>query len=497
LQADGGQAGKKDTDICFEITAPGLFLLVFSILNSEYYILFFLPPSAFTIFYSMKIIAGWGSLKSKSQAAGYVKLAKSLGFNAFIWIDRKHDRWIPPLCKKAGLVPVKVVEPLRMRPGAVSQKLAVRSPLLPRDHPRHQHGGEPLKGKRDVLDRPLACPNDPGVVKYTLNEVAKAVRMGFRAVCWDFIGYRDLRGCACALCRKRLKKRKARGRIYENLLVSLYDRLYKTVKRRFRDIPILCHIHPVFVPNLWYGLKINVDYCCMTASWFFRPHWTYEKIRRYLKRIVNGPYRYKHTVGMPLLAVDCGLNRHKKTAQRIRRELEMVQKAGAQALMVDELGSISRSNTAMMAIHETNTSIVIRPFNDATDHAEVAALWKSVFGYTAPRNDSDLSIKKKTAVNDGLFFVALHDGRVAGTVMAGYDGHRGWIYSLSVLPELRKKGIGRALMQKAEAALTERGCLKINLQILKGNEVVVDFYSNLGYKVEERVSMGKVVTCAK
>jgi hypothetical protein len=130
----------------------------------------------------------------------------------------------------------------------------------------------------------------------------------------------------------------------------LYDRLYKAVNKRFSDLPILCHIHPVFVPNLWYGLKIKVDYCCMTASWFFKPHWSYEKIRRYLKRTVNGPYRYRYTVGMPLLAVDCGLDRHRKTVQRIRREFEMVQKAGAKALMVDELGSILRSKAVVAQI---------------------------------------------------------------------------------------------------------------------------------------------------
>jgi len=80
-----------------------------------------------------------------------------------------------------------------------------------------------------------------------------------------------------------------------------------------------------------------------------------------------------------------------------------------------------------------------------------------------------------------------------GTVMAGYDGHRGWIYSVAVAPQHRRKGIGSRLMSVAEEALIERGCVKINLQILEGNEAVTAFYSSLGFSVEKRVSMGKPI----
>jgi ribosomal protein S18 acetylase RimI-like enzyme len=80
---------------------------------------------------------------------------------------------------------------------------------------------------------------------------------------------------------------------------------------------------------------------------------------------------------------------------------------------------------------------------------------------------------------------------LAGTAMAGYDGHRGWIYSVAVAPQFRRRGIGAALVRQAEAALAARGCLKLNLQIVAGNEQVVGFYPSLGFAVEPRVSMGK------
>ena len=84
-------------------------------------------------------------------------------------------------------------------------------------------------------------------------------------------------------------------------------------------------------------------------------------------------------------------------------------------------------------------------------------------------------------------------GRIVGTAMAGYDGHRGWLYSIAVHPACRRAGLGAALVQTAEAALTRAGCLKINLQLLATNTATAAFYEALGYAVEPRVSMGKVL----
>ena len=135
----------------------------------------------------------------------------------------------------------------------------------------------------------------------------------------------------------------------------------------------------------------------------------------------------------------------------------------------------------------------IRLFEEQRDHIAVVALWRAVLGYGTAHNAPELSIRKKLEMADGLFFVAESTGRLVGTVMAGYDGHRGWIYSLAVEPAFRNQGIGRALLRRAEAALHGRGAVKINLQIADGNEGVAGFYAKLGYKVEPRTSMGKVI----
>jgi ribosomal protein S18 acetylase RimI-like enzyme len=136
--------------------------------------------------------------------------------------------------------------------------------------------------------------------------------------------------------------------------------------------------------------------------------------------------------------------------------------------------------------------IDIRPFQES-DQPSVVALWTSVFAYSSAHNEPVSVIQHKLAVQRDLFFVARLDGRVVGTVMGGYDGHRGWIYSLAVSPEVRNRGIGSALMQQVEKELRKVGCPKVNLQVVASNAATVDFYKKLGYSIEERVSMGKLL----
>jgi ribosomal protein S18 acetylase RimI-like enzyme len=132
----------------------------------------------------------------------------------------------------------------------------------------------------------------------------------------------------------------------------------------------------------------------------------------------------------------------------------------------------------------------IRPYEGA-DEAAVIALWNEALPDDAPHNDPATAIRNKLAVERDLFFVAVEGGAVVGTVLGGYDGHRGWVYSLAVQPQHRRQGVGSALVRRLEQALAGRGCLKVNLQVRSSNAGVVAFYEKLGYAVEPRVSMGK------
>jgi ribosomal protein S18 acetylase RimI-like enzyme len=135
----------------------------------------------------------------------------------------------------------------------------------------------------------------------------------------------------------------------------------------------------------------------------------------------------------------------------------------------------------------------IRQYDDATDRTQVIELWRTVFGYEAAHNEPTLSISKKLANGDALFFVATDGLKVSGTAMAGYDGHRGWLYAVAVNPQLQRSGLGQRLVRAAEDALAALGCMKVNLQLLASNEATAAFYKSLGYTVESRVSMGKVL----
>ena len=132
---------------------------------------------------------------------------------------------------------------------------------------------------------------------------------------------------------------------------------------------------------------------------------------------------------------------------------------------------------------------LVRPFADDDEDA-VVALWAAA-GLTRPWNDPHRDIARKKRVQRELFLVAEDDGAVVGTAMAGYDGHRGWVYYLAVAPERQGGGLGRTLMAAAEARLLALGCPKVNVQIRSGNEAVAAFYDRLGYTPDAATSLGK------
>ncbi|MEX3687946.1 GNAT family acetyltransferase [Paraburkholderia sp. BR14263] len=144
-------------------------------------------------------------------------------------------------------------------------------------------------------------------------------------------------------------------------------------------------------------------------------------------------------------------------------------------------------------------SVTIRVFSEADTEA-VIALWLQAFpeynDASRPHRNPRLSIANKLGTQPELFFVAVRDGgdvdgALIGTAMAGYDGHRGWLYSVAVAPDARRHGLGTRLVRHAENALAALGCLKLNLQVLTDKAEVLAFYEQLGYRTDAVVSLGK------
>lgn len=124
------------------------------------------------------------------------------------------------------------------------------------------------------------------------------------------------------------------------------------------------------------------------------------------------------------------------------------------------------------------------------DESAVIALWQAC-GLIRPWNDPRKDIARKLTVQPELFLVGTVDAAVMASVMAGYEGHRGWVNYLAVAPRFRGQGHARALMQHVEALLLQRGCPKVGLLVRNSNREALEFYRHLGYAQDESVSLGK------
>ncbi|MBS1672820.1 MAG: GNAT family acetyltransferase [Actinobacteria bacterium] len=121
------------------------------------------------------------------------------------------------------------------------------------------------------------------------------------------------------------------------------------------------------------------------------------------------------------------------------------------------------------------------------DTEAVVVLWDEA-GLIRPWNDPRADIARKLTVQPELFLVAEEPGsddrppRIVGSVMGGYDGHRGWLYYLASAADRRGAGIGHALVAETERLLAAMGCPKVQLMVREGNEQVLGFYDGLGYE---------------
>ena len=136
------------------------------------------------------------------------------------------------------------------------------------------------------------------------------------------------------------------------------------------------------------------------------------------------------------------------------------------------------------------SDIEVRAYCSA-DEPAVIALWNICFPDDPPWNNPSDVIRRKMTVQPELLLVAVSHDRLIGTVLAGFDGFRGWVNKLAVHPDYRRLKIASQLMHAAEDGLAAMGCPKLNLQVRAENEAVIQFYREAGYEIEDRISMGK------
>jgi ribosomal protein S18 acetylase RimI-like enzyme len=134
-------------------------------------------------------------------------------------------------------------------------------------------------------------------------------------------------------------------------------------------------------------------------------------------------------------------------------------------------------------------TLAARPYREG-DREALVSLWAAC-GLTLPSNDPDRDIDRKLDRDAANLLVLEEGGELIGSVMVGYEGHRGWINYLAVHPGRRRRGMGRLLMDDAEARLRDLGCPKVNLQVRAGNDAAAEFYRRIGYATDDVVSLGK------
>ena len=127
-------------------------------------------------------------------------------------------------------------------------------------------------------------------------------------------------------------------------------------------------------------------------------------------------------------------------------------------------------------------NLVIRTYQH-DDEAAVIELWRQC-GLVVPWNNPHSDIARKCADSPQLFFVGVTATALVATCMAGYDGHRGWIYFLAVLPAEQRAGLAARMVAQAEASLAELGCPKIDLMVRDSNTEVLAFYQSVGYRLD-------------
>ncbi|WP_447763302.1 GNAT family acetyltransferase [Sphingopyxis panaciterrae] len=120
---------------------------------------------------------------------------------------------------------------------------------------------------------------------------------------------------------------------------------------------------------------------------------------------------------------------------------------------------------------------------EATDCDAVTAIWEEC-DLTRPWNDPLADFQRALDHDASTIIVAETDRQIVGTVMTGFDGHRGWIYYLGVAPDRQRHGVARQLLDEACNWLRLRGCPKVELMLRESNPAG-GLYDHLGWEQQD------------
>ena len=238
----------------------------------------------------------------------------------------------------------------------------------------YQFGGEPLPGHHDVLTTSILCFHRPEVVQYCRERLRSIVdaEPGLAGVAFDYFGYQNYRCCHCPVSEARFEAFRtahpdlglveARVRFARDSLVEFSNALAQYVRSLRRGLKVATHVYPVFLPEPLYANRLDVDYCCQTAAWFFKPYWPVAKVERYARSIVHSyGASYRQACGVPFVGVYVGRPYADKAPERFAEELRTIFGAtGTTRLSLYDFGVIV-DHEPMRLVLERALAPVVRP----------------------------------------------------------------------------------------------------------------------------------------
>lgn len=123
----------------------------------------------------------------------------------------------------------------------------------------------------------------------------------------------------------------------------------------------------------------------------------------------------------------------------------------------------------------------IRPMT-IDDYDEVFAMWQITSKRALSAADGRMQIARYLKRNEGMSQVAVIDGKIVGTVLAGHDGRRGFIHHMAVLPAYRRRHIGHQLAQKAIDCIAADDIDKTHIFCYQNNETGQNFWRDFGFE---------------
>lgn len=307
---------------------------------------------------------------SPEAVVSAVETAQALGFNAVV-VRKPQLEWVLDYARQQSL---RLFVSCGVALGCPGRCEMLPEERIIRQNPPvdYQHGGEPVdkqRGEEVFVDGTRGIFSSRGRAG-ARNRVRTLIDAGVDGLMFDYVGYNNYYADFSMPAQAELRRlgnpsvepQQASDRFFEEKLIEAYrdiiDYARHYAELRGRPLRLSAHIYPHFYPNALYGNKLPLDSCGQTVSWFFQPHWDFDKVDAYVRYVVEEQDRYfTDAVGAPFIAI-AGVDgrpetlRHRKSAERIRQEIEIVQDAGAEAIHVAFLNAIMAQPDVARVIRE-------------------------------------------------------------------------------------------------------------------------------------------------